>query len=153
MKLYEINAEIESCIDMETGEVVDAEKLDALQIEKKEKVKNIALWIKNLKSDEAALKAEKDAFDARMKAAKRKRESLESYLSNCLQGEAVKDTEFAISFRTSKAVSVLDEKAIPEEWWKQAAPTLMKAELLAALKEGKEIPGAVLEERQNMSVK
>lgn len=41
MTLYEIDAEIEACIDGETGEVLDYEKLDGLQIERDRKIENI----------------------------------------------------------------------------------------------------------------
>ena len=37
MKLYEIDEAIMACVDAETGEIVDAEKLEALLIEKEEK--------------------------------------------------------------------------------------------------------------------
>lgn len=46
--IYEINEQIMQCIDFETGEVIDADKLDALQLEKDKKIENIACWIKNL---------------------------------------------------------------------------------------------------------
>ena len=49
--LYEINQDILDCIDLETGEVFDLDKLQNLQMEKNEKIENIALLIKNLKSD------------------------------------------------------------------------------------------------------
>ena len=38
MTLYEINEEIMACVDAETGEVVDAEKLEELLIAKEEKI-------------------------------------------------------------------------------------------------------------------
>ena len=41
--LYEINQGIIDCVDMETGEIIDAEKLAELQINRKDKIENIAL--------------------------------------------------------------------------------------------------------------
>ena len=49
--LYEINADILSCVDLETGEILDTEKLDALQIEREAKLEGVALWVKDLKGD------------------------------------------------------------------------------------------------------
>ena len=43
MNLYEIEKEIMSCVDMETGEIIDCEKLDALTMERYQKIENIAL--------------------------------------------------------------------------------------------------------------
>lgn len=51
MKLYEINEAILGCIDQETGEVIDPEKLDALTMERETKLENVALWIKDLKAE------------------------------------------------------------------------------------------------------
>ena len=58
MNLYEINSQIENFefkIDEETGEVLNMNELNELKMSKDEKIENIALWIKNLKSDEKAL--------------------------------------------------------------------------------------------------
>ena len=60
MNLYEIDNEILSCVDMETGEVVDMDKLNNLQMERDQKIENIGCWIKNLLADAKALKEEKD---------------------------------------------------------------------------------------------
>ena len=60
--LYEIDTQITECFDADTGELLDAEKLENLMIEKENKLENVALWIKNLKADAAMYKAEKTAF-------------------------------------------------------------------------------------------
>ena len=73
--LYEIDAAISGCIDAESGEIIDTERLDNLLIERSKKLEGVALWIKNLESDAAAIKAEKNALDRRMKAAEKKVES------------------------------------------------------------------------------
>ena len=57
MNLYEINAEIMACVDEETGEIIDTVKLDQLQMVFGEKVEGIALYIKNLAAEAAAIKA------------------------------------------------------------------------------------------------
>ena len=56
--IYEIDQQIMQCIDFETGEIVDAEKLNALQIEKDKKIEGIACWIKNLNAEAQNIKAE-----------------------------------------------------------------------------------------------
>lgn len=95
--LYEINQNILNCItteegmtvNTETGEVIDVAALEALELERSEKIRNIALWIKNLKSDATALDAEEKAFKARKDAAKKKAEQLSGYLASVLNGEKV----------------------------------------------------------------
>lgn len=153
MRLYEIDEAIEACIDTETGEVIDAEKLDALQMEKSTKIRNIALFIKNLKSDEEALKAEKEMFDERAKAAKRKRESLEAYLAGYLNGEKVTTTEFKITWRKAPATDVFNEDLVPAAYKIPQPAKLDRAEILRVLKSGADIPGTRLIMRDHMTVK
>ena len=103
MNLYDIEKEIMECIDEETGEIIDIEKLDALTMERDTKIENICLWIKNLKADAVALKAEKDHFAARQKAAENKAESLTKYISNFLNGDKYKSARVTVSYRKSEA--------------------------------------------------
>ena len=44
--LYEIQEDILSCIDLKTGEIIDVERLHGLQMERRQKIRNIACWIK-----------------------------------------------------------------------------------------------------------
>lgn len=159
--LYEINQSILNCVEvepgttvnMETGEVIDLEKLSLLKMERSEKIRNIALWVKNLKADAKALKEEKEAFYKRQKVAENKAAQLESYLSHVLDGEKVKEKEFSISWRKSKAVNILDEKKIPADFLIQQAPKIDKAGIRAALKDGDEVPGAELKENVSIQIK
>ncbi len=153
MNLYEIDNEIMNCVDMETGEIIDAEKLDNLQMDKEQKIENIALWIKNLVSDAEALKAEKQAFADRQRAAENKATSLKKYLANYLAGEKYKSAKVSVSFRKSEAVNILDMSKIPEQYLKVAEPTADKTGIKNALKAGEIIAGAELVENQNIQIK
>ncbi len=159
--LYEINQNILNCItteegmtvNTETGEVIDVAALESLELERSEKIRNIALWIKNLRSDVTALDAEEKAFKARKDAAKRKAEQLSKYLADVLNGEKVTGTDFAISWRKSTAVNVTDEKALPFIFLVPQPPKVDKTGISKALKNGETVSGAELIERQNMTIK
>lgn len=153
MNLYEIDNEIMNCVDMETGEIIDAEKLDKLQMDKEQKIENIALWIKNLLSDAEALKAEKQVFADRQRAAENKATSLKKYLSDYMAGEKYKSAKVSVSFRKSEAVNILDMSKIPEQYLKVAEPTADKIGIKNALKAGEVINGAELVENQNIQIK
>lgn len=153
MRLYEIDEAILSCIDTETGEILDADKLNALQIEREEKLENVALWIKNLKSDAEALKAEKQAFADRQKAAENKAESLKKWLTEALAGEKFKTTRVAVSFRKTKSVQVEDIWKLDDSFVKYAEPTPDKAAIKKAIEAGQEVAGATLVENVSISVK
>ena len=153
MNLYEIDNEIMSCIDEETGEIVDVEKLDSLVMERDVKIENICLWIKNLKADSVALKAEKDNFAARQKAAENKAESLTKYISSYLNGEKYKSARVTVSYRKSEAVNITDISQIPTEYIKLAEPQADKTAIKNAIKGGMVIPGAEIVENQNIQIK
>lgn len=153
MKLYEIDEAILSCIDTETGEILDADKLNALQIKREEKLENVALWIKNLKSDAEALKAEKQAFADRQKAAENKAESLKKWLTETLAGEKFKTTKVVVSFRKTKSVQVEDIWKLDDSYVKYAEPTADKAAIKKAIEAGQEVTGATLVENVSISVK
>lgn len=153
MRLYEIDEAILGCIDTETGEILDADKLNALQIEREEKLENVALWIKNLTSDAEALKAEKQAFADRQKAAENKAESLKKWLTEALAGEKFKTTRVAVSFRKTKSVQIADILALDNKFLKYAEPTADKVAIKKAIEAGQEVAGATLVENVSCSVK
>lgn len=154
MKLYEIDVQIlECCIDQETGEIIDAEKLEALQVEREQKIENVALWIKNLTAEITAYKAEKMAFAERQKKAEEKAESLKKWLADALGGTNFKTTKAAVSFRKTQSVQVSDIWALGEEFVKYADPTPDKNAIKAALKAGQEVNGAELIESISVSIK
>ena len=74
--LYEINNAILECCDTETGEILDVERLQQLQLEKGQKIEGVALYIKNLDAEAAALKTEEAALAERRKAKENKAKRL-----------------------------------------------------------------------------
>lgn len=151
--LYEISQGIMDCVDMETGEIIDAEKLASLQIDRKDKIENIALYIKNLRADAAAYKAEKDEFAYRQKVAENKAESLAEYLASILSGEKVKADRFSISYRKSQSVAITDSDSVPDDYKIKQEPKIDKVAIKKAIKDGAEIAGAKLVDKQNIVIK
>ena len=109
MTIYEINNEIMNCIDMETGEVIDTDKLNELQMERDAKIENVALWIKELKAEAEAIKNEKQALADRQRVAENKAESLKNWLAYALNGEKFKTSKCSVSYRNSESVEVTEE--------------------------------------------
>lgn len=153
MTLYEIDQQLLDCIDLETGEIIDAEKLNALMMERDEKIEKVALWIKELKAEAEALKAEKQSFAERQKAAENKIESLKKWLADALNGEKFKTTKVAVSFRKTKSVDVPDVFALDENFVKYAEPTADKAAIKKAIEAGETVKGAQLVENVSISIK
>lgn len=151
--LYEIDAAILACIDLETGEIIDVEQLQALHMEREQKIESVALWYKNLLSDAAAFKAEKDAFAEKERVAKAKAERLKEYLATALQGEAFKSTRVSVSYRNSSSVVVDDVMQLPAAFVKFAEPTPDKVAIKKAIASGEEVAGAHIESKLSMNIK
>ena len=153
MKLYEIDEAIMACIDAETGEVIDADKLDKLTMERDAKIENVALWIKDLKAEAEALKAEKMAFAERQKVAENKIESLKKWLAYALDGQDYKSVRASVSFRTSESVEIDDIYAVDENYLRYKEPEADKTAIKEALKAGKAVAGATLVENTSVIIK
>lgn len=153
MTLYELNAGILECVDHETGEIINEKMLEALVMERDQKIENVALWIKNLSAEAEALKAEKLAFEKRQKVAENKVESLKRYLTNALQGEKFSTTKVAISFRSSESVNITDLSLIPEDYLRYKDPEPDKTTIKKMLKDGYEIKGAELVKNQSVQIR
>ena len=92
MTLYEINQNIMSLIDEETGEITDIVAFEALLGAKEEKLENIIKLYKNATSDSTALKAEADAFTKRAKAAAALADRMKAMLEAELDGNTFECT-------------------------------------------------------------
>jgi len=151
--LYEIEQAIMDCVDFETGEIIDIEKLDQLQMDRDVKIENIALFIKNLLSDAEGIKAEKDNLAQRQRVAENKANNLKKYLAGYLAGQKFSTSRVAISFRKSESVNVQDLTEIPKEYLKYKDPEPDKTAIKADLKAGKDVPGAEIVQNQNIQIK
>lgn len=159
--LYEINAEILSCLDQETGEIIDAEKLESLQLERSEKIEAVACYVKNLTSEANAIKEEEKALAERRKAKEKKIDGLRDYLKFALDGSKFETAKVNVSFRNSAACEITDEEKLLfylenmglDNCIEYQPAKIKKSEVGKLIKEGREIPGAQMVERQNIQIK
>ena len=135
--LYESDEEILNCVDRETGEIIDPEKLAQLQMDFDKKVEGIALWIKNLLSDAEAIKAEKNKLADRQKSCENKARNL----------------RVIISYRKSESVSGQEGSKLDNEYLKFADPEVDKTKVKKALKDGVELSGVVLVQNNNIQIR
>ena len=116
--LYEIESAIMDCVDAETGEIINEEQLTALLMERNAKLEGVALWIKNLDSDVAAIRAEREALEKRQKVAENKAASLRRWLAEALNGQKFSTARVAVSYRKSVSTEV-DSDVAPKKWCKK----------------------------------
>lgn len=154
MTLYEIDEEILNLVDQETGEVVDIERLEQLEMERDRKISNVACWIKDLKAEADAIKVEKNALAKRQTVCENKVEQLKDYLARALNGIKFKDARCSISYRKSESVEIDDSviDKLPEEYIK-VEKAVRRTELKDAMKLGFEFEGCRLVEKNNIQIR
>lgn len=160
--LYELNQAVLAVLenglvfDEETGEIIwDEENLDALEMERNDKLESVALFIKNLESEAAAIRAEEKLLAERRGVKERKAERMRSYLSDSMTAfgdTRIETPRCVVSFRKSQAVEIEDEALIPSSWITYK-PSINKAGIKKALRAGDFVHGAQLVERQNLQIK
>ena len=161
--LYEIDKDLEnllSQVDEETGELmIDDAALDALLMERQDKIEGVALLHKNVSAEAAAIKAEEDALKKRREALEKKKDGLARYLERALAGERFETAKVAVTYRKSEQTEITD----PERFFKWAKrhkdflrikdPDADKTAIKAAIKAGEKIPGAEIVEKRTMSIR
>ena len=158
MKLYEIDNAILDCIDLETGEVIDTERLDALNMERDAKIENVACWIKELKAEAEAIKEEKQRLADRQRVAENKAESLKKWLAYALGGQKFSTARCAVSFRNTESVEVTEEglevlMKEHDELLTYKAPEPNKKAIKDAIKDGLSVAGVQLVQNVSTIIK
>lgn len=168
MKLYEINDGIavlrEFGADPETGEILDLpeedieEMIEVLQLDRTEKIENIACLCKELKKEAEALAETKKEiaarYDAEINARKRRIESLKNYLmGNLEEGEKVKTMRASIFWKIDSSVVIDDIYRVPVEYYKIVEPEASKTAIKDAIKDGLTVPGAHIESKASIQIR
>lgn len=173
MNLYSIDEKlfnlIENAVDVETGELYETQEeldkaIDECGIELEKKIENIGCFIKNLEADTKALKEEEANLKHRREVAEKKIESLKKYLNGYLMAVYPNDADRAkwkfntakvvMGFRKSTTVEVPNLDKLDKDFLK--VKTEVSADKIAikdAIKSGKTVDGAFLQENVNLSIK
>ena len=160
MTIYEIDQAIQNLVDPETGELLDYEAFEALQMAREQKLDNVGAWIKDLQAQARAIREEEQALAERRRVIEAKTERLKGYLDRALQGEKFTSARCAISYRKSSSVDVLDEAKLLR-WAKRnkmkelfsVKTTVNKTEIGKLLKTGTSVPGAAMLEKTSIQIK
>lgn len=153
MNIYQIDEEIMSCVDEETGEIIDIDKLRDLQMQRDDKIESVGLWIKDLIAEADAIGKEVKALQARKKASENKAESLKKYLKDALAGEPFKTPRLSVTYRKSESVNILNQLYLDDKYLKISDPTVDKIAIKKDLKAGIAVAGAELVTNQNIQIR
>ena len=160
--LYEIDQAILECVDLETGEILDSDRLTALQMERERKLEGVALWVKDLNYEAQIVKEEADKLTARKKALDNKIASIKNWLLWALDGEKLKTPRCNVYQTHSQKVVIDDEKALidmfmsspsGEKFLRMKDPEIDKNALKDSMKQGYEYEFAHLETTESVVIK
>lgn len=157
--LYKIDERISQALDEgwaldeETGEVYQGTSgLEALQMERAEKLEACGLWLKDKEALAEAMRREEDALRSRRVALENRVERVKEYVAGSMQASGEKTFETArvkLSTRKTERVEVMEGAALPGELVKVTVKTVEtpdKAAIKARIKAGFAVPGARLVE-------
>ena len=170
MTLYDIDAQIaaldgaaedDMLIDEETGELISvSQALDALRMEREEKLENVACWVKNLSAEADAIREEENRLIKRRKAAETKAANLKAWLLAAMTREdgttdKLKTGRVMVSVKKNPPSTVVDDEALLPWAYKTVKEIVAqdKAAIKAAILAGEEVPGAHLEYGRSVVIK
>ena len=160
MKLYEISDAIRAAldhidVDPETGEILNADNLHAVEAEASDKVEATALYLRELDAEAKAANEEADRMLARVKSMQKRSDYLKSMLLDALHATGkVKTARVTVSIRTTKAVEIAEGANLPEAYTTiKTTVSPNKVAIKQALLDGVEVPGCSLEARESVSIR
>lgn len=162
MHIYELNKQIETLseqewVDPDTGEILDedvANALNALTLERDEKIENVALWYKDVLAEAEAIKAEENKLASRRRGKERLAESLKRFLDFACAGQKFSSPRVAISFRNVvNGKTVIDDPTLIPMAFQKVVTEPIKSEISKAIKAGIDVPGAHLEDSHSVIVR
>ena len=160
MKLYQISDAIRQALDHieldeETGEILNADELHAVEAEAADKIEATALYLRELDAEAKAAKDEADRMIARVKSMQKRSDYIKSMLLDALHATGkVKTVRVTVSIRTTQAVEVSEGANLPEAYTTvKTTVTPNKVAIKQALLDGVEVPGCSLEARESVSIR
>lgn len=155
--LYELDARLMSYeykFDEETGEWLNEDELNEIEMDRNDKIENIALWIKNLEAEANSIADEMKALKARKESKERLAKNLRGNIQHSLAGEKFETSKVAISYRRSTQVEVTDIGLLDADYLRTKTTVEPdKVAIKEALKNGEEVEGAKLVENVSMQLK
>jgi hypothetical protein len=161
--LYDIaaqyRADMEKLADLELDDQTLADTLEGMGGELEAKAQNVVFFARNLEATAAAIKEAEAQMAKRRKALENKSARMLAYVLDSMQLAGVTKIEcphFKLAVRDNPpSVDVYEPGLLPAEYMRQpetppAVPD--KTAIAAAIKAGKEVPGAVLKRGQKLAI-
>lgn len=161
MKLYEIPDEYRKVlegvqVDEETGEILGTDAIVEFAGDLNETIKNTGLYLFELDSEAQQIDAQIKRLKARKDGMKRRADTLKNLMLDAMTStglQKVSDPLVTVYLRKSTATIVDNMELIPKDLLRvkvEKSPDLVA--ISKTIKSGIEVPGAHLEERQNVNI-
>ena len=170
MKLYEIDEKISEVIALlepdETGMLPAnweeiAKQLDELEMMRQQKLRSVAQYVMNIRSDQTALKAEEKRLAERRKSLENRENLLLDWLNRACGGQKTDLGIATLCYRKTERVVLDDENKARAfladnhhmECLRYVPAEISKKELKELIKSGVEVPGASVQEGLSCSLR
>ena len=160
MNLYNINKAFQDWllkVEENEGEVTPElmKEFDEIDGNFETKAEAYAVLIKQLIGESKLLKAEKQLLQERQTRKEKTADKLCERLAGTLKTfgkDKFETSKCKVSFRRSKVVNIIDEKLLPEEYFK-IKKEISKKDIKIALDNGQAVAGAEIVEKKNIQIK
>lgn len=156
----EYRADLERLSDLDLPAEVVADTLESLGGELEAKAQNVVMFLRNLETTAAAIKEAEQSMAARRKAFESRAESLKKYVLDAMLNNDIQKIEcpmFSISIaKNPPSVDIYDERQIPADYLTDPPPPppqIDKKLIAKAIKDGHEVPGALLKQGVRLNIK
>ena len=164
LTLYDISSDYLQALDLFTDPEADIpleaalDTLEGIEGQLQEKAVNVAKFMQNLDAAAKAIKEAEQQMAKRRKAIENRARWIKDYLKQNMEAAGITKIEspwFSLSIQKNPpSVEVLDESALPEDYKTEVVTvTIDKAAIKEALKEGEDVPGAVLKQGTRLAVR
>lgn len=158
MTIYEMTNAARELYEMLSNDEIDEQTLqDTLEaLGAEDKLESYCKIIKQYEADTVNIKEEIQRLQNRKQTSEnaiiRMKQAIQMYLDSIGTNKAKAGT-FSVSKRFTKAVSIIDETAIPCQYWEEQKPKLSKTKIKEDINRGIEVNGAVIVENQSIVIK
>lgn len=164
LTLYQIAAEyrnmVSALMDTQDDAAAIADTIEAESFPLEVKAQNVAYAIRNLEASATAIKEAEAQMADRRKRMEKRAEQIREYLKTCMEVAGVTKIEcphFALSIAKNPAsVDIFEPALIPAAFMRQPEPPPPapdKTRIKEALKDGIDVPGAMLAQGTRLAIK
>lgn len=161
MTLYQIANEYREAAtamaDLDLPEEAIRDTLEGMAGELEAKATNVAMCIRNLEVNADAISEAAKQMTERAKRVQARADRIRDYLYFHMQQTGITKIEcpyFKLSIKNNPPMVCVDSKEdIPKKYWVPQPDALNKVEILRDLKDGANVPGVHLMQRQRLEIK